>query len=115
MLANRLRRKLLADLLEFVAGLTHESCSSSQVVVLQRGDVIVRHGQLVSGLNQEVIVHTTMLKVVNGSSHVGSHHHEIVHHLLPYEPTVVHDHVDHLDHTCHMQAADRHTLTYSNN
>lgn len=75
------------------------------MMILERGDVIVCHSQLVLGLDQEVVVDTAMLKVMNGSCYVGSHHHEVINHLLAQQAAMVHNHVDHVDYTGHMQAA----------
>lgn len=91
--------------MESVAGLAHEPCSCCQMMILERGDVIVCHSQLVLGLDQEVVVDTAMLKVMNGSCYVGSHHHEVINHLLAQQAAMVHNHVDHVDYTGHMQAA----------
>ena len=69
-------------LVESVAGVTHEPCSRRQVVVLQGGNVIVGHSQLVPGLDEEVVVDAAVLEVMDGSCQVAGHHHEVIHHLL---------------------------------
>lgn len=56
-----------AHFCEAVSRLRHQPSSSSQVVVLQRGDVIVGDSQLVPGLDQEVVVDSAVLVVMDGS------------------------------------------------
>ena len=48
------------------------------MVILQGGDVIVGDSQSVPGLDQEVIVDSTMLEVMNGRRNVACQHHELV-------------------------------------
>lgn len=90
---------------EAVPGICHEPCSRSQVVILQWRDVIVCHRQLVSGLDEEVVVDSTMLVVMDGGTYVARHGHQIIKDLTFEKAAMHHDHVHHLNHASHMEAA----------
>ena len=80
------------------------------MVVLQRGDVIVRDCQLVPGLDEKVVVHSTMLVVVDGSSNVTCQGHQVIEDLAFQQAAMHHDHVHHLDYASHMETAQGHNL-----
>jgi len=84
----------------------HESDSSSQVVILQRWLVIVGDGQRVSSLDQEVIVHTTMLVVMHCCRPVGWQELYFAQGFTLHNAAMAQQHVGHLYHWCHMYAAD---------
>ena len=98
---------------EAVPGVCHEPRSGSQVVVLQRGYVVVCHCQLVSGLNEEVVVDSTMLVVMDGSTDVAGYGHQVIKDLALEQAAMDHDHVHHLNHASHMEAAQAHNMGWA--
>ncbi len=74
----------------------HDSHSRSQVVILQRGQVIVHHRQGVPRLDQVVVVHPQVLKVMCQCRIVGCKDLRVSHDLC--NASVVQQHVCHLHH-----------------
>lgn len=98
---------------EAVSGVCHEPCSGSQVVVLQWGDVVVCHCQLVSGLDEEVVVDSTMLVVMDGGTDVARYCHQVIKNLAFEQAPMHHDHMHHLNHASHMEAAQAHNMGWA--
>ena len=91
-----------------VPGICHKPCSCRQVMILQWRDVVVCHRQLVPGLDEEVIVDSTMLVVMDGGTDVARYGHQVIEDLTFQQATMHHDHVHHLNHASHMQTAQAH-------
>ena len=99
-----------AHICEAVRCIPHEPSCRSHMVILQRGNVIVCHCQGVPGLNQKVVVHSTVLVVMDGSRQVTPKRCQVIEDLAFQETAMHHDHVHHLDHTRHMETAQPHNM-----
>lgn len=76
-------------------------------MVLQRGLQVVGDGQVMAGLDQEVIVDPRMLKVVYQGCYIGRQQAQAVCPLALQHPPMHHQHVGHLKDRCHMRAAEQ--------
>ena len=74
-------------------------------MVLQRGDVVVHHSQGMKRLDEVVIVHPQVLKVVSERRKVGGAYLALTHDLG--HACLLQQQVGHLHHRSHMRTADQ--------
>ena len=75
------------------------------MVVLQRGLQVVCDGQVMPGLDQEVVVDPGVLKVMNQGCNVRGQQREAVSACTLQDASVHHQHVGHLENGSHMGTA----------
>ena len=88
-----------------VALLQEDSGGGCQVVVLQRGLQVVGDSQVVIGLDQEVVVDSGVLKIMNQGCDVGGQQAQAVGPLALQHAAMHHEHMGHLEYRRHMGAA----------
>ena len=79
-------------------GVKQKLSSSSAVVILQWGLVIVENGQGTGSLDEEIVVQASMLVVVHDGRPVGGHVLGSAHRLALQDASVAQQHVRHLEH-----------------